>query len=205
MTEEREEFLLLLNTWLDSVYSQVFFVLKKDMAAWEATVTVFRRFFSGEILLLSEEDRQKRLQRIIEAVTQDYLTLSEYIREVPSAEQEKAKAPHGLAKEVRERVIKKYKPSGKTSFMHTQRFKISMTWIAAVLICLLVLSFIMYIEKKQEEQQWMETELRYGLNADSFDETDFEKVRSEMEKEWESAESVYIEDGDIILTIPPEY
>lgn len=204
MTEEREEFLLLLEDRLNFVYSWVFSVLKKDMAAWEATVTVFRRFFSEEILLLSEEDRQKRLQRIMEAVTEDYLLLPDYIHESPSAEQEKSTAPRGLAKEVRERVIKKYRSNQKTSFLHTQRCRTSLAWIAAVLACVLIFSFIIYIEKKEKEQQWMETELRYGLNADSFDETDFEKVRSEMEKDRESAEEIY-EDGDIILTIPPEY
>ena len=43
------------------------------------------------------------------------------------------------------------------------------------------------------------------VNGSDFETTDFDKVRSEMEKDQKDTEDFLIEDGDVFITIPPEY
>lgn len=205
MTEPKEEYLLMLDEKLDFVYSHVFASLKKDMAAWEATITVFRRFFSADILNLSEEEHEKRLGRIIEDVARDYRNKPAYISENASAEEEKPTAPHGLRKDIYHLVIKRSESQAKTSFLYTEKCRKGLKCIGIILLCGFVVLLFIYTDKKKRERYWEETEIRYGLNGSGFETTDFDKVRSEMEKDQKNSEDFLIEDGDFLITIPPEY
>lgn len=205
MTEQREEFLLILDEKLDFVYSRVFALLKKDMAAWEAAIAVFRRFLSRETLALAEEEREKKLGRIIEDVARDYRNKPTYAAENASAEEERIKAPRGLRKDIYYLVIKRADPKGKTSFLYTEKCRKGLTCIGIILLCVFVIFLFIYTDKKKRERDWKETEIRYGLNGSDFETTDFDKVRSEMEKDQKDTEDFLIEDGDVFITIPPEY